>query len=327
MRNLPTLLAALVVVMVVGFYMCTFQVRFTEVAIVETFGEPADEPDREPGLKFKWPWPIQTVVKFDTRIRVLEDRTEETYTADSKNIIVTTSTFWTVDDPYKFHRAFQRVEDGEKQLRDAIRSQKKAVIGRYDFANFVSTDTTERKLATMEHEMLTGIHVEGESAVQSLADTWRGNYGVAIKYFGITKLTLPTSVTQAIFESMRKTEENKAKNYEAEGQAKAKQIVSAAEEARERIMSVANRKATEIRNEGERIVSELYAKFEEHQELRIFLDKLRTVVDSLSGDTTFILDSNTPPVDLFKLDTTGQMAPANAEPAAPRMIDRVAEGS
>jgi regulator of protease activity HflC (stomatin/prohibitin superfamily) len=219
------------------------------------------------------------------------------------------------------------VEDGEKQLRDAIRSQKKAVIGRYDFANFVSTDANERKLATMEHEMLTGVHAASEPAVQSLADTWRDNYGVTIKYFGITKLTLPTSVTQAIFESMRKTEENKAKNYEAEGQAKAKQIVSAAEEARERIMSVANRKATEIRNEGERIVSELYARFEEHQDLRIFLDKLRTVVDSLSGDTTFILDQNIAPVDLFKLDTSGKLEPASAEPAPPRVIDRVAEGS
>jgi membrane protease subunit HflC len=298
-------LAAAVVVLIVGFYMCTFQVRFTEVAIVETFGEQAEEPIDEPGLYLKWPWPIQNVVKFDRRIRVLEDRTEETYTADSKNVIVTTSTFWTIEDPYKFHRSFPEVEDGEQQLRDAIRSQKKAVVGQYDFSNFVSTQEGERKLQRIEREMIGQLRPDESErddsrAGSSLASVWRNEYGVDIKYFGITRLTLPQSVTKAIFESMKKTEENKANNYEAEGSAEAEQIVATATEARERIMSVAKRRADEIRVEGERIVSELYAQFEEHPDLRIFLDKIKTLQEAFTNNTTIIIDTEFAPIDLFE---------------------------
>ena len=325
MRNLPTLLAAALVVLIVGFYMGTYQVRFTEVAINETFGEPARTPTTEPGLYFKWPWPIQNVVKFDKRIRVLEDRTEETYTADSKNVIITTSTLWTIEDPYKFHRSFPRVQEGEKQLRDAIRSQKKAVIGQYDFSNLVSTDPGERQLRAIENEMI-GRLPDTDPAGNSrtggvgLRKLWREEYGVDLKYFGITKLTLPQSVTQAIFESMKKNEQNKADNYESEGKAQAEQIVAAAQEARERIMAVAMRKADEIRNQGEKIVSELYAQFEEHQDLRIFLDKIRTLEEAFTANTTFVLDTRFPPVDLFEQRPAAQIDEPDLDRLKPRVF-------
>lgn len=330
MRNLPTLLAAALVVVIVGFYMCTFQVGFTEVAIKKTFGEPSPTPIKEPGLYYKWPWPIQSVVTFDRRIRVLEDRTEETYTADSKNVIITTSTLWTIEDPYKFHSSFPRVEEGEKHLRDAIRSQKKAVIGQYDFSNLVSTVEGERKLKEIENEMIGPLHAgtlpdadsagERNTSAVSLRQLWREDYGVDLKYFGITKLTLPQSVTQAIFESMKKNEQNKADNYEAEGKAKAEQIVASAREARERIMAVAKRRADEIRNEGEKIVSELYAEFEEYQDLRIFLDKIRTFEEAFSDNTTFVLDTRFPPIDLFNERPTAEINEADLDNLMPRVL-------
>ncbi len=288
MRSLPSIFAAIFVVMILGFYMCTFPVRFTEVAIKKTFGQKAGEAITEPGLQFKWPWPIQSVVKFDKRIRVLEDRTEETITADSKNVIVSTSTFWTIEDPYLFHLRFGSEEEGEKQLRSAVRSQKKAVIGQYEFNNLVSTHPEDRKLREIEEKML-----------EPVRGVWRDEYGVDVRYFGLTKLTLPENVTKAIFDSMKKNEENKADNYSAEGDAEAAQIVAEAMAIQERIMSVANRKADEIRNDGQRKVSEIYARFAENQELRIFLDNINAMRDSFREDTTFILDRTHPLVQPF----------------------------
>jgi len=315
------------VVLIVGFYMCTYQVRFTEVAIKETFGDPSAEPKTKPGMYFRWPWPIQNVVKFDKRIRVLEDRTEETYTADSKNVIITTSALWTIEDPYKFHRSFDKVEDGEQQLRDAIRSQKKAVVGQYDFSNFVSTVPGERKLREIEQDILGSTPDKADAGERSFArgslrEVWRLQYGVDIKYFGITKLTLPESVTQAIFESMKKNEQVKADNYEAEGRAEAEQVVASATEAKERIMAVAKRKADEIRNEGEKIVSELYAQFGEHPDLRIFLDKIATLEKALSQNTTLVLDTRLSPVDLFEEKTLGAEPPADV---ADEDLDRLGQ--
>lgn len=289
MRNLPTLLAAALVVLILAFYMCTFQVRFTEVAIKKTFGNPPKESIQDPGLYFKWPWPIQSVVTFDKRIRVLEDRTEETITADSKNVIVTTSTLWTIENPYLFHNRFKREEEGEKQLRNAIRAQKKAVIGQYSFSNFVSTNPQDRKLREIESKML-----------EPVRDVWHKDYGVDVRDFGITKLTLPEAVTKAIFESMKKNEENKAANYKAEGDAQAADILATAKASQERILAVATRKADEIRNQAQMKVSEIYAQFQEHQDLRIFLDEINALVESFKHDTTFILDTRMPPIDLFR---------------------------
>jgi modulator of FtsH protease HflC len=291
MRNLPSLLAAVFVLLVLAFYMCTFQVRFTEVAIVKTFGDKSGDSITEPGLQFKWPWPIQSVVKFDKRIRVMEDRTEETITSDSKNIIVATTTLWTIEDPYLFHIRFKDAENGERQLRSAIRSQKKAVIGQYEFANFVSTDAKDRKLRQIESEML-----------EPLRDVWRDEYGVDVRFFGITRLTLPESVTKAIFDSMKKNEENKAANYEAEGQAQAAEIVAAARATQERILAVAKRKADEIRNLGQRTVSEIYKEFQEFPELRIFLDKINALQLGFNENTTLILDTRDVPIDLFEME-------------------------
>jgi membrane protease subunit HflC len=290
MRNLPTILAAAVLILIVTFYMCTFQVRFTEVAIKKTFGEPSERILDQPGLYFKWPWPIQSVDMFDTRIRILADRTEETMTADSKNIIITTTTLWTVADPYKFHRRFRSEEDGEKILRNTIRSQKKAVVGQYNFANFVSTLPQERKLREIETKIMEPVRQV------ALAD-----FGIDLKAFGITRLTLPETVTNAIFDSMKQSVAKKAQTYQAEGSAQAQQIMASAEAARERIMAVAIRKVDEIRNEGNRRVSEIYSKFEEHPELRIFLDKLRTFELIFKGDTTFVMTPDDTPVDLFNL--------------------------
>jgi membrane protease subunit HflC len=131
---------------------------------------------------------------------------------------------------------------------------------------------------------------------------------VDVQYFGITKLTLPESVTKAIFDSMKKNEENKAANYKAEGDAQAADIVARAKAIQERILAVARRKADEIRNEAQQTVSDIYAEFEEHQDLRIYLDKLNALKDSFREDTTIILDTRWAPVDLFDLDRTGPSA-------------------
>ena len=141
MKNFGTIIAAVFLGIVLVLYMCTFQVRFTEVAIKKTWGEPDEDAITEPGLKLKWPRPIQSVVVYDRRIRILEDRTEETRTIDGKNLLLTTFTLWRITDPVKFHTNFPvSVEDGEKKLRTTIITNKHAVTGRHEFSDFVSTD-------------------------------------------------------------------------------------------------------------------------------------------------------------------------------------------
>jgi membrane protease subunit HflC len=312
MKNLGTIAAAVFLALVLVLYMCTFQVRFTEVAIKKTWGRPANEAITEPGLKFKWPAPIQSAVVYDKRIQILEDRTEETRTVDGKNLVLTTFTLWRIADPVKFHTNFPAgVEDGERKLRTTVVTQKHAVIGQRAFDEFVSTDPEKRKLP------------EIEKAIQAaVAQSAQDDYGIEVVGFGIKKLGLPQSVTTSIFESMKSHEQAKAARYLAEGDASAADILANAKATRERIMATARKKAAEIETEAERVVSDYYKEFNEYPELRIFLDTLRTVAEALSQRTTLILDSEQAPFSVFSEEgrrsfyTDDEKSAAKVEPGA-----------
>ena len=70
-----------------------------------------------------------------------------------------------------------------------------------------------------------------------------------------------------------------------------------------RILSEADRKASEIETEAERIVSEYYKEFSQYPDLRIFLDKLRTLAEALKTRTTLIITDEESPWDLFDDET------------------------
>ena len=300
MKNIGTIAAAAFLAVVLLLYMCTFEVRFTETAIRKTWGKPTAAAITEPGLKFKWPAPIQTVVKYDQRIRILEDRTEETRTVDGKNVVVTTFALWRIKDPSKFLTNFPGgVEDGDRKLRTTVITHKQAVIGRRSFEEFVSTDPEKRKLRDIEQEIQ-----------QAVARDVEKDYGIQIVGFGIKKLGLPQSVTTAIFNAMKSHEQAKAARYVAEGDARAADILAGAKATRDRIMGAAQQKVAEIQSDAQRVVSGYYKEFNQHPELRIFLDKLRTVAEALKERTTLILDTSEAPWDVFDKDAREAVLPA-----------------
>ncbi|MEK6675658.1 MAG: SPFH domain-containing protein [Planctomycetota bacterium] len=290
MKNVGTVFAAAVVALVLLGYMCTFQVRYTEVAIRKTWGHPDRTAITEPGLYFKWPRPIQSVMVYDKRLHILEDRTEETRTGDGKNLLLTTFTLWRIKDAAKFHTSFPGgIEDGQKKLQTTVYTHKHSVVGKRRFSDFVSTDPSERKIREIEKEMMTAI---ARDAAQE--------YGMEVADFGIKKLGLPPSVTSSIFESMKEHESTKAKTYITEGEARATDILSSARAVEERIMAAARRKVAEVQTDAQEVVSEFYKEFDEHPKLRIFLDKLRTVQNALRQRTSLILDTQQAPWDVLE---------------------------
>jgi membrane protease subunit HflC len=305
LKNMGTIIAATFLALVLLLYMCTFQVRFTEVAIRKTWGSPAKDAITQPGLYLKWPAPVQNVVKYDKRIRTLEDKTEETRTMDGKNLLLTTFTLWRIADPSKFHTNFPGGEaDGERKLRTTIVTQRQAVAGNHSFDELVTTDPQRRKLRDIEKEIQTAVAKDASS-----------EYGIEVVGFGIKKLGLPQSVTGTIFSSMKAHEQAKAARYIAEGDAKANDILAEASAAQERILAAANEKVGTIRAEAERVVGEYYKEFNKHPELRIFLDKLRTVADALKERTTLILDASEPPWDVFDAAERSRVAPGSTSEA------------
>jgi len=296
-RNSLTVVIGVVLLAVFAALLFCFQVRQTEVALVTTFGKPTHS-YFEPGLKFKWPWPVQKVQKFDKRVQNLESKFEESFTADKINIIVTIYSGWVIDDPALFRERFgDSIERAASALESVVRQANNAVIGQHSFANFISTDEQQMKLPGIETEIL--------ERVQTTART----YGMDVRYLGIKRLGLPESITQKIFDRMKEERQRYVQKLAAEGDLRARDIRSEADRQRAEILSKANAQATEVLGQADAEVAKSLAVFKDNPEFAVFLLKLAALEESLTNRSTLILDQRTPPFDLLDARNT---KPVNA---------------
>src|SRR5581483_3355108 len=164
---------------IVFFMLFTFQVRKSEVAVVTTFGRPS-RTETEPGIKGKWPWPIQRVFKFDQRIQNFEDKYDESLTADNYNLLAMTYIGWRISDPQAFFPKFANgsIAEAERVLEGLVRSEKSAVIGKHPLSDFVSADEKQLKFAEIEQEILKRIQDQVNAK----------NYGISMEYLGLKKM-------------------------------------------------------------------------------------------------------------------------------------------
>src|SRR5574342_352610 len=131
-RNTLTFLVGGLLVFIFGLWLCAFQVRTTDVAVVTRFGKPTREITAA-GLYFKWPPPIQRVHKLDQRIQNLEDKLTEDLTADNINLLTSVYMGWRITEPAAFFPKFSggSVTDAQKILTELLRSSKRAVVGKH----------------------------------------------------------------------------------------------------------------------------------------------------------------------------------------------------
>ena len=302
--NTLTLVVGALLVVIFLLLLFTFQVRQTEVVVVTTFDKPTRFAE-EPGLKFKWPYPIQKLYRFDKRVQNFEDDFEETLTRDNYNLLAQVYMGWTIANPTNFFNSFPAgtPEAARPALKGLIRSAKNAVVGQHSFADFISTDANNVKFAEVENRMLAAVK---DAALQ--------RYGVGIQFLGIKKLGLPASVTEKVIERMNAERQREVDRLKAEGEAEAMQIKSAADLKRTELLAKAEGQASDIRARADREAAQYYAVFEQHPELALLLMKANALEQVSKDKATLIFDANTAPFDLLKpLPAQGsrQGAPSN----------------
>ncbi len=295
-RNYLTLTIGILLVVIFGALLFTFQVRHTEVALVTTFGKPTrnlnTNPDKpEPGLYGKWPWPIQKVLKFDKRIQNFEaDKFSETQTRDGKNILVTVYAGWTITDPQLFRERFSgEIVRAEQSLERLISDAKNNVVGQHPFSDFISTNPKELKFPEIETQIRESIQQTAKAS------------GIHINFLGIKKLGLPENITQKVFDRMKEERMRVVGGIKAEGEAAASKIKTAADRDRAEILAKADAAAIEIRGKAEAEAQKSYEIFEKNPALAVLLMKNDALKLSLQERSTLILDQRTPPLDLLSV--------------------------
>jgi modulator of FtsH protease HflC len=292
-RNPLTLIIALLLILIFGFLLFSFQVRTTEVAVVTTFGNPT-RPITNANLYFKWPWPIQKVWTFDQRTQNFEDRLTEGLTSDSFNLLTSVYVGWKVSDPTAFFPRFagsaNPISAAEALLDQWLGNAKTAVVGKHPLADFVSTSDNGAAFLAIEKEILEGI----QSQIRT------NNLGLQVEFLGIKRLQLPESVSQQVFERMTSERKVLADRFQYEGEAEAQRIRSDAERRAAELLANAESQATRIKGLGEAEAAKSLAAFQQNPELASFIFRLNALESSLKDRSVLIFDQQTPPFDLFR---------------------------
>ena len=292
MKNLAIALFVGLIVISLGLYLISFQVRETESCLVTTFGKATAEDEiTEPGLYFKWPFPIQQVHKFDSRMRVFETESEETRTAGGEPIIVSTYVVWKIARPLEFFNAIKTVTKAENELlRSRVRNVQNNAIGRHYFSEFVNSDHTKIKFKKIQDDMLDDLQ-------KAVADA---KFGVDIKTVGIKQLKVSKDVSTAVFDRMKAERARRAQFIESEGEGEAIRIRTEAKSKSDELIAAAEARAKRIRGKGDAEAAKHMEKLKDNVELAMLLRDLEALQNILESRTTFVTPTDVAPFNLLK---------------------------
>jgi membrane protease subunit HflC len=283
------MLIATVVITILGFAMFSFQVASNESAVLTRFGSPV-RTIPEPGLFFKWPWPIDTVNRFDTRLAFYDTRLSEALTQDKRNVIVPVFLAWRVADPLKFLQALGTPAAAPTKLDSIATSARNALLGRYDFQDLVTTDPAKLKLAEFEQRLTDAIRPQALAA-----------FGIAIEQVGVKRIALPEANTLYVFERMKAERGQYAARFRAEGRREAEELRARTDAERTVLMAEAQKFAEETRGKAEADAARIYAEAHaQDPKFYQFLRELETLRKVTRENTTLILDTDTAPFNQLK---------------------------
>ena len=303
----------------------------TEFVLVERFGRIVSVFDRpeQRGLQFKWPWPIESVRRFDRRLQLLSPPGREAFTHDRKNVTVEAYVLWKVSDGntqdlaahpvVRFFRSLGSIDVAEARLSSRLQSILTEQIGRSELSELLGaanseaapTDSPgplEKVSAAIRRELM-----QRADEQDSLTD----RQGIEIVDVRIRRLNLPAGNMRAVFERMRSERQKIAERYRSAGLAENRMIRSQADRQAGELLARANAEAERIRGEGDadaiRILNEAHAR---DPEFAATLQTLEAYKQIFNERTTLILSASN---SLLKLLVDGIPSPApKVEPPQPR---------
>ncbi|MHC4944215.1 MAG: protease modulator HflC [Planctomycetota bacterium] len=297
-----------------------FQVEETEYVIVKLFGDPW-RVESEPGLKIKWPWPVEERVRIDKRVKTADildttaggmPRESEYLTRDKKNVLVNFFVAWRVKNPLQFLVSVNDEEGAESRLSDILRSEMGAELGQYNLSDLVSTgelESTPGDEGEPAADALLRSPPPGDTRIPEIMDNiTERTAAAALREFGIEvlgvrmkRLNFPRQNKQAVFERMEAERERIAIQYRAEGKEQADKLIAEADRRKEELINEANRKAEEIRGkadaEATKIYAESYGKDPEFYEFYQYLETYKEIMDE---EDILVIPADSPLLKLLK---------------------------
>lgn len=255
-----------------------------EYNVIQQFGE-IRSIRSEPGISLKLPV-IQTARPVEKWLQLYDIPISDVITQDKKTMVADSFVLWQVSDPTAFIRTLSgNVSSAETRIGNISYNSMKNVISRLPQTEIISgRDTLAQKIF--------------ENIGGSL-----DQYGVDLIAIETKHLDLPDDNKQAVYTRMISERNNIAASFQAEGEEEARMIRTETDKEVSIKLSAANARAAQTIAEGEQRYMEILAEAyndPEKAEFYAFVRALDAAKASLnSGDTTLILDSNSPITQIF----------------------------
>mgnify|MGYP001212944159 CR=1 FL=1 len=300
MKKIVNIVIFGLLLVIFGSYMFTYQVRQDEVAFVNRLGKNSD-PITKPGLKRKWPWPIERVYKFDKRTHVNTTRYDQVMTQNGKSVMMQFYFGWNISDPSKFMSntagkdAKAQMKDAEKQLLtivDTVVNNKVNTVAT-SFGSFIRTegsaDDSKVDLDKLEQSILKEAQ---KNAINNL--------GVDIEFVGIRKVGVPQSSLDVVLNAMVTQWTNKAGTIVHIAQQEANAIRAKAQNDKDTALQKARAEASATLAAAQTDALAQFKLMEQDPKLATFLMQLEALEKSVKKQTTLILDDSMGPFGLLR---------------------------
>lgn len=277
-RKIFMIVIALLVIAASGLIF--FQVDEREYVVVTQFGDPI-RAIKKAGLNLKWPDPIQSLSRYDSRIMTYEMGEMEYLTEDKKNVMVDSYVVWKVDDPIKYMKTVKNRTGAETRLADIMSSEIGIGVGKYDLSSLFSIEPERIKFDQMMVEVKNEV---GRKA---------RDYGIEVSDVKVTLLNFPERNKLSVFRRMKAERERIAKAYRSEGTEKALKIRADADKQKQIILSEAYKNAQKIKGEGEATAIKTYAEaYERDIKFYELIRTLESYEKFIDGKTTVVLTAD-----------------------------------
>lgn len=306
-----------------------YKVDQTEHVVITQFGKPVrvvlnsleddskikEEYNREKmpcsegaGLYFKIPF-IQDIQRFDRRLLRWNGYPEEVPTRDKKFLWTDFTARWYIEDPLKFLRTVNNVDQAQSRLDDIMDNQTRNSLTSRNLIEIVRTNNREMLIAEAELRETTKVDsvYEGRDKImQEIAENSRRDcteYGIGIAHMGILLkgLTYVESVKETVEDRMIAERKRIAERYLSEGQGSYEKVMGDKDRDLRQITSEAYKEARRIEGEGDAEALKIYAEgFSRNPEFYGFIRKLTLYEESLPDSTKIIVGTDNPLFELVK---------------------------
>ena len=280
MKKRFVILIGIVFFLTILAYNSLFFVEQRVQTLILQFGEPI-KVIQEPGLNFKIPL-AQNIVKFDKRILLFDNNSEEIIAADKKRLIVDAFVRYKIIDPLKFYQTVRFETALNNRLGSVVNNSLREVLGKVPLEAVISD---RRELLMKE--------------VSELVSLRATQFGISIEEVRIKKADLPSENSEAIYRRMQTERQQEAAQIRAVGNEKARFITAESEKQKTVLLAEAQRDSDILRGEGDAQKNKILGKaFNQDPDFFAFYRAMQAYSIALTeGDTTMVLS---PKSDFFE---------------------------